>query len=358
MDGADGRPRYDAEGLRAWLTALLVDTGLPASDALVSAEVIVDADLSGVETHGLSNLTTHPHYLPGLESAVVAPAPVLTELRGSSVTAAWDAGRGFGPVVAHRAMTAAIEKAQAHGLGMITVRNGCHFGTAGYFARLAAERGMIGMVMANTVAAGVPPGGAAPAVGTNPIAVGAPIRGRAPFVFDMAVTAAAGTKVIVARREGRQVPPGWIVDAEGRPTTDPDAYAGLLLLGAGPEGGGHKGFGLGLVVDLLAGLLSGTGAGIHQTFGPQWRIGYWLAAISIEAFLEPAAFDQEMLRLVDAVHAVPPAAGASGVLLPGERGAAVRADREAQGIPLDTAVANACRDAGLRRGLPFPTALH
>jgi LDH2 family malate/lactate/ureidoglycolate dehydrogenase len=353
----ENRRRYPAAAVRDWLAAVLASYGMPAFDAALGAEVLLDADLTGIETHGLANLGGHPHYAPGLESGAVRADLAVEVLRESPVTAAWDAGRGFGPVVAHRAMATAIAKADEHGVGMVTVRDGCHLGAAGYFARMAAERGLIGMVMSHTAPSAIPPGGAAPGVGTNPLAVGAPVRGRAPFVFDMAVTAVAGTRVQVAQREGRRVPPGWIVDGEGRPTTDPTDYAGLLLLGAGPAGGGHKGFGLGLVVDILSGLLSGTGSGLFQRFGPQWRIGYWLAAVRVDAFVDPEEFDLEMLRLVDALHALPPAPGSAGVLFPGERGSASRADRAARGIPLDGAVVRACAELGERRGHAFPQAL-
>lgn len=353
----DARARYSPDELRAWLAAVLVSYGMPQPDADTGAEVVLDADLTGIETHGFANLAEHWHYVRGLEAGAVAANAKIQVLRESSVTAAWDAGRGFGPIVAHRAMSAATGKAADHGLGMVTVRDGCHFGAAGYFARMAAERGYIGLVMSHTSPAAVPPGGRAPAVGTNPLAVGAPVRGRAPFVFDMAVTAVAGTKVLVARREGREVPAGWIVNAHGQPTTNPGEYAGLLPLDAGPDGGGHKGFGLGLVVDILSGLLSGTGSGVFQSYGAEWRIGYWLAAIRIDAFLDPVEFDREMLRLVEAMHMIPSATSSTGVLLPGERAAATRSERTVRGVPLDAAVAQACQEIGRRRDVHFPTPL-
>lgn len=348
------RARYRADDLLAWVQGVLEGYGMPRDDARIGATVVVDADLSGVGTHGLSNFGGHWHYAPGLRDGAVSVAPCVEVLRESAVTAAWDAGRGFGPVVAHRAMSAAMAKAEAGGVGMVTVRDGCHFGAGGYFARMAAERHLVGMVMAHTAPAAVPPGGRDPLVGTNPLAVSAPVAGRAPFVLDMAVTAAAGTKVQVAQREGRPVPPGWIVDADGRPTTDPAAWAALLPLGAGPDGGGHKGFGLGMVVDILSGILSGTGSGLFASFGPDWRIGYWMAAWRVDAFVDPAEFDREMVRMVDGMHAARPAPGSTGVLVPGERAAAARVERRRAGVPLDDAVVQACRDVVTETGVAFP----
>jgi len=346
--------RYPASGLREWTAAVLVDCGLTPDDARTGAEILVDADLAGIGTHGLSNLAGHHHYLPGLESGAVAARPEITVLRESPATAAWEAGRGFGPVVAHRAMTAALDKAEAAGVGMLTVRDGCHSGALGHYARLAARRGMIGLVAAHTSPAAAPPGGTAAAIGTNPLAVGAPVAGGAPFVFDMAVTAAAGTKVLVARRDGVPVPPGWILDAAGNGTTDPQDYASLALLGAGPAGGGHKGFGLGVAVDVLSGMLSGTGSGLFQRYEPEWRIGGWYAALRIDAFVDPAEFDREMARMVESLHAMDPAPGTDGVHLPGERAERRRAEGEARGLSLAPAVVASCREAGERHGIPFP----
>ncbi|MGY1813247.1 Ldh family oxidoreductase [Blastococcus sp. SYSU D00820] len=351
----DARRRFAVDALERWTAGVLRAHGMSEDDAALGARVVVDADLSGTETHGLSNFCTHWHYAPGLADGSVNPTARPAVLRESSVTAAWDADRGFGPVVAARAMQAAMDKAEEHGVGMVTVRDGCHLGAAGHYARMAAERGLIGMVMSHTAAAVAPPGGTRPAVGTNPLAVGAPVADRPPFVFDMAVTAAAGTKVQVAAREGRSVPLGWIVDADGRPTTDPTAAAGYLLLGAQPDGsGGHKGFGLGMVVDIVSGVLSGTGSGLFATFGPDWRIGYWLAAWRIDAFVDRAEYDRGMRELADGLHAIPPAEGSAGVLLPGERSAALRAERRSDGVPLDAAVIENCTALGRSVGVPFP----
>jgi LDH2 family malate/lactate/ureidoglycolate dehydrogenase len=330
---------------------------MPESDAAVGADALVDADLSGIDTHGISNFVGHWHYAPGLADGTVSPRPDIAVLRDSPVAASWDSGRGFGPVVAHRAMAAAIAKAAATGVGMVTVRGGCHFGAIGYIARMAPAHDMIGVVMSHTAPSAVAPGGLDKVFGTNPLAFAAPVAGRHPFALDMATTAAAGTKVVVARRRGERVPSGWLIDAEGQVTTDPEAHAtggALLPLGFGDGDAGHKGFGLGLVVDILSGVLSGTGSGLFQTFGPQWRLGYWLAAWRVDAFVDADQFKGEMRRMVDAIHASRPAPGHAGVLVPGDRAEASRAERARTGISLDAAVVAQCVAVAEETGVAFP----
>ncbi len=286
----------------------------------------------------------------------MAARPVIAVLRDSPVAAAWDAGRGFGPLVAHRAMAAAIEKAAVTGIGMVTVRGGCHFGAHGYYAQMAAEQDMIGMSMSHTAPSALAPSSLDKVVGTNPLGFGAPVAGRHPFVLDMATTAAAGTRVVFARRRGEPIPWGWATDADGNITTDAEAAGagGLLPLGSTAAMGGNKGFGLGLVVDILSGVLSGTGSGLFQQFGPEWRQGYWMAAWRIDAFVDVDEFKQEMARLVDGIHACRPAPGHDAVLAPGDRSAATRAARAVAGVPLDDAIVEQCLAVAARAGVPFP----
>jgi LDH2 family malate/lactate/ureidoglycolate dehydrogenase len=275
------------------------------------------------------------------------------------VSAAWDGGHGFGPVVAHRAMSAAMAKAATTGIGMVTVRNGCHFGSLGYFVQLAAREGMIGMVACSTPPSGVPPFGLDKVVGTNPVAIGAPTGGPDPFVLDMATTAAAGTKLVVARREGRPIPWGWAVDERGEVTTDAEAAGrgGLLPLGSTPEAGAHKGFGLGLVVDILSGLLSGNGSSTFESYRPEWRQGYWMAAWRVDAFVDLDEFTSGIQHMVEFVHGSRPVPGHDPPTVPGERGAATRAERARNGIPLGPDVVSWCQDLAASVGSAFPEPL-
>jgi L-2-hydroxycarboxylate dehydrogenase (NAD+) len=348
--------RYRSEDLREFMAAVLRVLGLPAGDAAIGAAVVADADLAGVDTHGIVNFVNHLHYAPGLRSGAVRPRPAIEVLRDSPVAAAWDSGRGFGPVVAHRAMQAAIAKAEQAGIGMVTVRNGCHFGANGYFAEMAAERGHMAMVAANGMPVAFPPGALAPATGTNPFAFAAPVAGAPPLVVDIAMTAAAGSKIEAARRAGRPVPEGWIVDSDGQPTTDPAAVrsgGGYLPLG-GPAAG-HKGFGLGLMVDALA-ILSGSGSGTWQRYSPEWAQGQWFAAWRIDLFIDPGEFGAEMARVAEHVHRLPALPGVAPTI-PGERRAATRSERTRLGVPLEPELIAQLEELAGATGVKFPRAV-
>jgi LDH2 family malate/lactate/ureidoglycolate dehydrogenase len=257
-------------------------------------------------------------------------------------------------VLAHQAMEAAIAKADASGIGMVTVRDGRHFGANGYFAEMAARRGLIGMVTANTPVSSFPPGGLRRVVGTNPFAFAAPAGDGAPLVLDMAMTGVSGSKVIAASRAGRPVPEGWVVDADGNTTTDPDALmsgrGSLDLLGAPVAA--HKGYGLALMVDAL-GILAGNGSGIWQGSAGTWTQGQWFAAWRIDLFIDPDDFIAELRRVADYVHGVPAKPGAK-VLLPGERRAACRLERAQHGIPLAEPLIAQLEQLGSETGVEFP----
>ncbi len=327
-------PRYPSEPLRQFIADVLGRLGMADDEAALGAAVLHDADLAGVDTHGIVNLPTHVHYAPGLRDGNVDPRGTVTVLRDSPVAAAWDSGRAFGPVVAHRAMDAAIAKAQATGIGMVTVRDARHFGANGYFAEMAAANGMLGIVTSNTPVSSFPPGGLRRVVGTNPFAFAAPVGNGPPLVLDIAMSAVSGSKVIAANRAGRTVPEGWLLDADGNPTTDPGAMlrgdGSLELLGSPVAP--HKGYGLALMVDVL-GIVAGNGSGVWQTTSPTWTQGQFFAAWRPDLFIDPADFLAEMRRLADYVHTVPAKPGAS-VLLPGERRAASRTERTRLGVPL------------------------
>jgi L-2-hydroxycarboxylate dehydrogenase (NAD+) len=343
--------------LERFVAGVLAHFGLPPEDAAVGAAVVIDADLTGVATHGIANLASHAHYATGLRNREVEPRPTVTVLRDAPVAAAWDSGRGFGPVVAYRAMEVAVAKAQAAGVGMVTVRNGRHFGANGYFAEMAARRGLMAMVTTNTPVVGFPPGGRRPVVGTNPFAFAAPVDDGPPLVVDVALTAVSGSKVINARRAGEAVPEGWVVDARGDPATDPAvtrAGGGLELLGG--QVAGHKGYGLALMVDAL-GILAGNGSGIWQAVeAPVWSQGQWFAAWRIDLFVDPAEFLAEMGRVADYVRDTPSKPGAPAHL-PGHLRAARRAERRVKGIPLPADVVVDLQELTAETGVPLPPAL-
>jgi L-2-hydroxycarboxylate dehydrogenase (NAD+) len=354
--GHDLRPRFDAAHLRAFTAAVFERLGVPPLDAITGAEVLVDADLAGIESHGIAHLPWHPGYAPGLKRGIVAPDPKIEVVRSSPVAATWDAGGGLGVVVARKAMEAAISKAQTTGIGMIAVRNSRHFGAAGYYARMAAERDLVGMAMCNVPPIAVPAGGVDRVFGTNPIAMAAPVKDDHPFLLDMATTAVAAGKLEVAMRQGVSIPVGWAVDATGADTADAQALragGALLPLGSRLEASSYKGYGLGLMVDILCGVLPGMGSAIFADRSVLAQ-GQWFAAWSIAAFCDPQEFKAEMKRMVDHIRATRPAVEGQPVVIPGDPEAIARAERTRLGIPLDEETIEQLKALGEELGIGFP----
>ena len=354
---SDARDRFDATALRDHMAGTFEHFGMPAADAVTAADVLIDADLKGIESHGIAHLTWHGGYVPGLRDGRVNPTPTVRVLRETPATLALDGDGGMGVVVAVDAMERCIARAEANGIGMVTIRNGRHFGAAGYYAEQAAARGLIGMASCNTPVLAVPAGGAERAFGTNPIAFAAPIAGREPFSLDMATTAVAGGKLEIAGRQGRRLPAGWAVDGEGRSSDDPSALGkggALLPLGSSLETSSYKGYGLGLVSDILSGVLSGAGFGMVM---PRPHMGQWFAAWRIDAFRDPDEFQAEMADLADRIHAIAPAPGVDRVRIPGDKEAEARADRTKNGIPLDGETVDQLRELAAETGVPFPAPL-
>ena len=290
---ADERTRFAAADLRGFTAAVLEHYGMPAADAAMGAEVLVDADLVGIDSHGIAHLPWHIGYAPGFESGAVNPNPDVNVLRETPVSAAWDADGGFGVMVSRKAMEACIDKAKTSGIGMITVRNGRHFGAAGYYADMAVEHDLIGMAMCNAPPIGMASGGTRRVYGTNPIAMAAPIEGGTPFRLDVATTAVAGGKLEIAGRQSKPLPLGWAVDEDGNHTEDPFILrknGGLLPLGSNISTSSHKGYGLGLMVDILTGVMSGDGSGMFVPRGQNLVQGQWFAAWRIDLFCDPDQF--------------------------------------------------------------------
>ena len=356
---ADTRPRYDASALRDYTAAIFASFGIPADDAELGARVLIDADLAGIESHGIAHLPWHPGYAPGLARGIVRANPEIKVQRETPVSAAWDADGGVGVIVAPKAMEACIAKAEAAGIGMITVTDGRHFGAAGYYAHMAATRGLIGMAMCNVPPIAVAAGGLDRVYGTNPIAMGAPVAGDDPFLLDIATTAVAGGKLEIAARQGKRLPAGWAIDAEGHDSDDPlilRSGGALLPLGSRLSTSSYKGYGLGLMVDIFTGMLSGLGSGM---FADRARLqqGFWFAAWRIDLFRDPAEFLGDMKRAVDAIRATRPAPGVERVLIPGDPEHTARRERTVHGIPLDAETIEQLTALGGERGAPFPAAI-
>jgi len=330
--------RIAADTLRTKAAAIFHGAGVPADDARLAADVLVTADLRGVDTHGVSNML--PRYLQLYEQGTLNHNPAWRIIRETPGTANIDADRGLGLIVAPKAMQLAMEKARDVGIGFVTVHHGGHLGMAQYHSLLATKQGMIGICLTATGPLVVPTFGREPRVGTNPIAVAVPCGQEPPFVFDAATTVVAGNKIVSAHRLGLSLPPGLLADQDGTPIMHtipaPKIYSRLLPLGSTPALGSHKGYGLACVVEILTHVLGGL------TFAA--RLGHsgyshCLAAVDIRAFVDPDAFARTMDEYLQALKATPPALNQERVLVPGQLEWETEQVRREQGIPLHREVA-------------------
>ena len=344
--------RYPAEALSRFASALLVAVGTPPDNAALVAEALVDADIEGLASHGLLQL---PMYLERIERRSVDPAAKGEIVVDAGARLTLDAGNGLGHVTAERACEIAITRAAEHGVAVVAVRNAFHFGAAGRFARRIALAGKIGIVMANTRPMLPAPGGAEAVVGNNPLAIAIPTGGE-PIVLDLAMSAGAMGKVRLAASKGEPIPEGWAQTAEGLPTRDAaEAIKGVLLPAAGA-----KGFGLAVMVDLLAGGLSagGIGAEVQPLYGDLSRpygSANLFMAIEIEGMRPLADFEAASTAFADQVRHSRPIPGAGPIRLPGDRAAPAR--RRFDGFcPVAPPTMDTLRSWAARLGVAVPVA--
>jgi L-2-hydroxycarboxylate dehydrogenase (NAD+) len=349
--------RYRAEELVDFTSRVLQACGMAEGEARIGAEVLIDADLMGIDSHGIAHLATHGGYVLGFRAGHVNPRPVLRVLRETASTALLDADGAFGPLAGYRGMQLAIRKAKEAGSGSVAVTNSRHFGAAGYYALMAVPEGCIGLALTNAGPWVAPAGGRKKMIGTNPIAVAAPAGTEQPFLMDIATSTVAMGKLEIARREGKPIPPGWSLDAGGLPTTDIELVyreGGLTPLGSTLGTSSYKGYALGQMVDVFAGILSGAGYSMSLARGVP---GHFFGAWQVEAFLPLADFAAMMDEMQRAFRAAEPAEDCERVLLPGQREFDTRRDREANGIPLHPSVYGTLDTLAEEMGIPGPRAL-
>ena len=342
--------RVGAEDLRATVAGIFSSLGVPGKDASLAADVLVTADLRGVESHGVSNMLSA--YIRGYNSGEINPRPAWKMVRETPATGNIDCDAGLGIIVAPRAMDIAIDKARATGVGMITLHNGRHVGMASYHAMLALQHDMIGVCMTGCPPRVLPTFGAEARLGTNPIAVAAPAKDEPPFVYDAATSLVAFNKVDLALRLGVDLPPGWVGDDYGNPVMEaiaPSREQRLLPLGGTRESGSHKGYGLACVVDVLTGILSGTGYGMVPG---RPNFTHMVAAYSIEAFSEVDRFKELMDDFLRTLRTTEPAPGHDRVLYAGLPEWEAERERREKGIPLHKEVVQWLQDICNEMGVP------
>jgi LDH2 family malate/lactate/ureidoglycolate dehydrogenase len=322
------------------VTDIFVACGVPVETAAGGADVLVTADLRGVETHGVSNMLRS--YVSWFRDGTLKPDPHATVVHEAPGTATIDGDRGLGVLQGRAAMQLAIDKAKETGVGVVTMRNSGHLGPVGHFATQAARQDMVGVCMTAMSVLVVPTFGALPRLGTNPISFAAPTGSEPYLLYDAATSTIAGNKISLARRVGATMAPGWIADADGSPVLEErrlepgDHYAGssfsLLPLGSTRDQGSHKGYGLGLMVEVLTTMLAGTVPTMVEDDRPLAR--HHFAAYNIAAFGDVGTFKGSMDRMLALLRSTPPAPGHDRVVYPGLPEHETELDRRANGIPL------------------------
>ncbi len=336
-----------AERLHAQIVSVFIAWGMAPGDADMAATIMVETDLSGVDSHGVGMLA---HYQRLFEEGRLDPRAVPTTLRDHGPAGLLDGRKAIGHVPSLLATDMAIGKAREHGLGVVGVTNSNHYGAAGWYARRAAEQGMLCLSLTNSSHLMVPVRGTEPALGTNPIAFAAPTRDpMRPVLLDMATTTVAYGKVSIARRAGKPIPAGWALDEHGAPERDSARAAEarrLAPLGGTREQGAHKGYGLALMVELLCATLTGAGLAALGT-------GHFFLVLDPAAFRDRDAFADDLNALLARLRSNPPADPAAPVLVPGDPEHDTTAERRRAGIPMVPALFEEVRSVCHKSGAAF-----
>ncbi len=311
--------RYSKEQLQTVAAQLANAMGVPIVDANIFAESLVDADMQGTATHGISRLNI---YLQRIQKGLIVPDAELKLDRQFGSILSVDAGNGLGQVQARKVLDLLFPLARKNGVAAATIRNSQHFGALSYYCNLAADRGFILLAMTGCEPAMSPEGGCQAFFGTNPIAASFPTGKGFNVKIDLSTSTIARGKIIAAQKENEPIPPGWALDREGQPTTDAhEALLGTVLTMAG-----HKGYALALMVESFSSVLSG--AAIGEEIGSMYKdmdrkqdVGHFFCLLNIEAFMDLQEFRERIDRTIDAIKACRKRPGVEEILVPGERSA-------------------------------------
>jgi LDH2 family malate/lactate/ureidoglycolate dehydrogenase len=351
-----------------FIVAILTRAGVPPDDARIVSDVLVLADKFGIDSHGVNRLKTI--YLDRIKDGILNPVTHLEVVKESPTTAVIDGNNGMGHVISHRAMSMAIDKAKKYGMGMVAVRNSSHYGFAGYYALMATRAEMIGITGTNARPSIAPTFGVENMLGTNPLTFGIPSDEPFPFLLDCATSITQRGKIELYAREGKPLPKGWVIDANGESKTNSvevlkDLVAGDAALtplgGVGEETGGYKGYGYTTVVEILSAALQ-HGAylkmltGFHDGKKVPYRLGHFFIAIDINAFTEPDDFKKitgDILRELRASKKMP---GQNRIYTAGEKEYESWLARKDKGVPFGLELLKEfeklCYDYGLEQFLP------
>ena len=332
--------------LRAFMTEVFTKAGVPGEDARICSDVLMAADLRGIDSHGINRLQM---YIDRIDAGTQLPVTDYRVIEDRQATAVIDAGNGMGQVAAFQAMRLAITKASEYGCGVVTVRNGNHFGIAGYYALMATAQEMVGIALTNARPAIAPTFGTEPLLGTNPIAFGAPSDLPYPFLLDMATSISQRGKIEVLQKKNQPVPPGWVINKAGEAATDAQQILEALLTqdaalaplgGLNEISGGHKGYGLATMVEILSTALSQANflrdtSGVKDGNPAPLGLGHFFMAIDVAHFIEVATFKKVIGTMMQIFRQSRQAPGSERIYVAGEKEYLMQQQRQQQGIPIN-----------------------
>jgi LDH2 family malate/lactate/ureidoglycolate dehydrogenase len=340
--------RYQPDALIQFSREVLGRLGVPDEDAKEVGVCLVEANLKGIDSHGIIRL---PVYAKRLQAGVVKAKPDIQVIRNTGALRLVDGDNGLGPVVGTFAMNQAIQAAKEHGVGLVTVRHSNHFGPAAHYIIKAVAAGCIGLATSNAPPNMAPWGGRERFLGTNPLAIGVPAHEQEPILFDMATSVVARGKIIVAAQKGEAVPEGWAIDPEGYPTTD----AKQALLGSVLPFGGPKGSAISLLLDVLSGVLPGAAYGRHlhtlEDLEHEQNVGHFFLAIDVAQLMPAEEFGQRVDDLLLQLKSTPLAPGFTEILAPGEPERRIMALRSQEGVTFTSDVIEQLEQLGAEVGV-------
>jgi LDH2 family malate/lactate/ureidoglycolate dehydrogenase len=357
MAGVDGGILFPAERLRDWTHEVLLKVGVSRDDATLLADSLIEANLRGVDTHGITRMLCV--YVERIQKGVMSAKSNIVVVREKASTALLDCHNSIGQVGAARAMQMTIGKAAKTGVAFSAVSHSNHYGMAAYWAMMALSHGMIGFSSTNTPAAMAPTGGRTAMLGTNPIVIAIPAGRELPVVLDMATTVVARGRIVLHAKQDKPLEPGWALDQRGVPTADPHtALKGLLA-----PIGGYKGYGIALAIDFICGILTGSNYGTHfpgflaDNMIDPTDVGSVFAAVNVESFMDFPEFTATIDKAIREIKTSARADGAERIYIPGEIEFEMKAERLANGIPIPDPVVKDFIALGGELGVPFPQEL-
>lgn len=349
---------FKAQDLKDYIVRFLTKLDVSSENARTAAEILVAADLRGVESHGLIRLNTY--YGSRIRKGLIDPQSPYKTISETPTTLLVDGGNGLGMVVAKHTMEQVIRKAEVSNICFATVRNSNHYGIAGYYAMMALPHGMIGISFTNSQPLVAPTYGRKAILGTNPIAVAVPAGKERPYVLDMATSIVPIGRITVYDKARKEIPGGWGIDKEGVVTTHPKKVlegGALMPLGGVDIMRGYKGYGLSMMVDIFSGALSGAAVGGDVAHPGENRIGanvgHFFAAIKVDAFRPLIDFEAQMDYFIQMVKESPKAVGQERIFIAGEKEFELAERYEKEGVPVMDEVVKMLSEAGQEIGVPW-----